>query len=90
MLKFEGQFKTGDVIRAYDFFPGRPDVADSFIIGRVVEDNNIEHGFKAYKVMQIEHIVAGEQIIEDRGTMAWIPMEVSFMEYDERIALANQ
>ncbi len=85
MLKFEGKFKVGEVIQAYDFMPGRSDVADSFIIGRIVEDDNMEHGFKAYKVMQLEHIVAGEQMISDRGTMAWIPMEVSIMEYDNRI-----
>ena len=49
MLKFEGKFKVGEVIQAYDFMP-RPDIADSFILGRVVDEYNVQQRFVAYKV----------------------------------------
>lgn len=84
MLKFEGKFKVGDIIKAYDFEP-MSDRPDSFILGKVVEEKNDEHGFAAYKVIQIKHVVFGNELTEDANTEAWIPHQVSFMEYDNRI-----
>lgn len=86
MLKFEGKFKVGQVIKAYDFMPipGRP---DSYIIGKVVDDYNVQHHFHAYKVDIIEHVVFGVADSRDVGTEAWIPMECMMLEYDNRIQL---
>lgn len=86
MLKFTGKFKVTDIIRAYDFEPmeGCP---ESYIIGEVLETDNFERGFRAYKVRQIRHIVDGKEDKDERGTTAWIPHQVSMLEFDERIQL---
>lgn len=84
MLKFEGKFKVGEVIKAYDFMPmsNRP---DSYIVGRIVDDFNVQHHVQTYKVEIIEHVFAGEIDHDETGTEAWIPHEVPILEYDNRI-----
>jgi hypothetical protein len=88
MLKFEGKFEKGDVIKAFDFMPmdGRP---DSFIIGKIIETDCVEHGYKSYKVVMYKHVINGKEYADEVGDVAWIPHEVSFMEYDNRITLAE-
>ncbi len=84
MLKFEEKFEVGQIIKAFDFEPS-PDRSESFIIGEIIDADNDEQGFMAYKVRQIVHIMGGKHYPDEVDTEAWIPMEVSFMDFDERI-----
>jgi hypothetical protein len=88
MLKFENVATVGDIIRAYDFKPcaGRD---DAFIEGVVIDANNNEQGFKAFKVkvtadkfLKFETEASKDNRI---GLEMFVPMETSFMEFDFRI-----
>jgi hypothetical protein len=87
MLKFEKLATVGDVIRAYDFKPmyGR---SDCFIEGKVISITE-ETGYKAYKVECINDFFDGKfrkGVRSSRvGKNVYVPMEVSFMEYDARV-----
>jgi hypothetical protein len=87
MLKFEKIATVGDVIRAYDFKPmvGR---SDCFVEG-VVESITNETGYKAYKITCMSDFFDGKfrkGVRSSRvGKIVFVPMEVSFMEYDARI-----
>jgi hypothetical protein len=87
MLKFEKIASVGDIIRAYDFKPmyGRP---DCFVEGKVVSVTE-ETGYKAYKIECINDFFDGKfrkGVRSSRvGKNVFVPMEVSFMEYDGRI-----
>lgn len=87
-LKFEGIANVGDTIRGYDFKPmvGRN---DCYVEG-TVEGMTTETGYKAFKVTCTKDVFDG---IENKrgekgsrvGKVVFVPMEVSFMEYDARI-----
>ena len=91
MLKFESAAKTGDTIRAYDFKPmvGR---SDCFVEGKVQGITN-EKGFKAFKITCTKDVFDGKEFTEIGykhlghrvGDIVFVPMQVSFMEYDARI-----
>lgn len=75
MLKFENIAKVGDIIRSYDFAGN----TEAYVEG-VVFDTNDNNGYKAFVVRCIKDTLdrrVGEEI--------YVPMEVSFMEYDSRI-----
>jgi hypothetical protein len=87
MLKFEKIASVGDIIRAYDFKPmyGRP---DCYVEGKVISITT-ECGYKAYKIEGINDFFDGKFRKGARssrvGKNVFVPMEVSFMEYDGRI-----
>lgn len=88
MLKFENVAKVGDVIRAYDFKPmvGR---SDCFVEGKVMSVDNSQ-GYKAYKILVSKDVFDNKEFTESgygsRVTKeVFVPMQVSFMEYDARI-----
>lgn len=87
MLKFEKVAEVGDIIRAYDFKPmyGR---SDCFVEGKVESVTN-EHGYKAFKITCINDFFDGKfrrGVRSSRvGKSVFVPMEVSFMEFDARI-----
>lgn len=87
MLKFENAAKTGQMIRGYDFKPmaGRN---DCYVEG-VVESISNEMGFKAFKVTCTKDVFDGKENAKGKGSrvgqIVFIPLEVSFMEYDARI-----
>ena len=88
MLKFAKIAKPGDVIRAYDFKPmaGRE---DCYVEGKVLELTNT-NGYLAFEIITTRDVWSGERLQEgDRGsrvgTLTYVPVEVSFMEYDARI-----
>lgn len=87
MLKFEKLATVGDVIRAYDFKPmvGR---SDCFVEGKVEAITN-ETGYKAYKITCMSDFFDGKFRKGVRTSRVakevYVPMEVSFMEYDGRI-----
>ena len=88
-LKFEGVAKVGDVVRAYDFKPmaGRN---DCFVEGVVEQVSNTEKGFTALKITTTKDVFDGATIAKNEkgsrvGKIVFVPLEVSFMEYDARI-----
>lgn len=87
MLKFENVAKVGDYIRAYDFKPMRGRM-DCYVEGDVLEITN-EQGYKAFKIKVRNDVFGGEMQEEEgqtrNGKIVFVPMEVSFMEYDSRI-----
>lgn len=90
MLKFAELANIGDVIKAYDFKPmeGRP---DCYMTGRVIAKGPVKHpelGVVMFHGYTIEIIDADEKTREARiGDTGYVPFEVDFMEYDERIEL---
>lgn len=88
MMKFESVAKVGDYIRAYDFKPmkGRTDV---FIEGTIEAVTN-EPGYKAFKVKCERDFCGNDGDLKAGdfsriGKTIFVPMQVSFMEYDARI-----
>jgi hypothetical protein len=85
MLKFEGQFKVGQKIKAFDFQP-MSDRPSSYIIGTVIEEKNTEHRFNAYKIVILKRVFAGVEEHDEVGDFGWVPHGVSkYNEYDERV-----
>ena len=88
MLKFANVAKVGDIIRAYDFKPmaGRD---DAFIEGVVIDANNNEQGYKAFKVkVTVDKFKKYETKVTARNRVeqiAFVPHQTSFMEFDFRI-----
>jgi hypothetical protein len=88
MMKFEGVAKVGDVIRAYDFKQmfGR---SDAYVEGIVENANCTEPGYKCYKITCVADFWDGKFRKGVRSSriakVVFVPMEVSFMEYDARI-----
>ena len=88
MLKFENIAKVGQTIRAYDFKPmiGR---SDCFVEGKVLAIDNSQ-GYKAFKIRVSKDVFDNKEFTESgygsRVTKeVFVPMQVSFMEYDARI-----
>lgn len=83
------QVQVGDVIRGYDFKPsqGRP---DCYVEGTVLDVNNQEQGYQAYKVRvtadKFDEAIDREPSADCRvGHIVYIPWRVSFMEYPGRV-----
>ena len=88
MLKFQNIAKVGQTIRAYDFKPmkGR---SDCFVEGTVLAIDNSQ-GYKAFKIRVTKDVFDGKEFTQSgyggRVTKeVFVPMQVSFMEYDARI-----
>ena len=88
MLRFENIAKVGQTIRAYDFKPmaGR---SDCFVEGKVLAIDNSQ-GYKAFKIRVSKDVFDNKEFIESgygsRVTKeVFVPLQVSFMEYDARI-----
>lgn len=87
------QVQIKDTIRAYDFKPmlGR---TDCFVEGEVLETNNTENGYQAYKIRVTRDVFDGREFNELAykevekhrvGDIVFVPWKVSFMEYQGRI-----
>lgn len=82
MLKFEG-LTVGTKIRAYDFQPmtNKEEYPDRFVEGDIVEAGFVpEAGAKMYTVN-----VTKDSAYKTAREVVYVPMQVSFMEYDNRI-----
>ena len=54
--------------------------------GKVVETNNTENGYSAFKIVVSKEVFSGEKVTDHFvGKFVYVPHEVSFMEYDGRI-----
>lgn len=94
MLKFESLAKIGDVIKSFDFKPmeGRPEY---FLTGIVTEKGSmykeIEEGRKVYiGEGYTVNVIGGDEEsvrIGRKNVTMYVPFEVDFMEYDERVTL---
>ena len=89
MLKFESLANIGDIIKGFDFKPmeGRPDM---FMTGKVIAKGPIKHpeyGMTMFHGYTIEIIGTDEDSKERIGDVGYIPFEVDFMEYDERVSI---
>lgn len=87
------QVKQGDIIRAYDFKPmvGRE---DCFIEGEVLETNNTNNGYPAYKIRVTKDVFDGVNLKGDHGIrvsqIMFVPWKVSFSEFQGRIMNLSQ
>jgi hypothetical protein len=87
MLKFENTAKIGDIIKAYDFKP-MSDRPDSFIVGKVVAKGEVKHpeyGVVMFNGFTIEITESSHENDPRVGDEGYVPFEVDFMEYDERV-----
>lgn len=92
MLKFENAANVGDVIKAYDFKPmaGRPDM---FLTGRILAKGSmykeLENGHKAYiGEGYTVQVIGGDAESVEMGRIGiemYVPYEVDFGEFDERV-----
>ncbi len=81
------EFKVlkGDTIRAYDFKPmlGRE---DTFIEGQVLETNNTEMGYQAYKILVTND--SWREGANDKGRIGiemFVPWRTSFSDFPGRV-----
>ena len=79
------QVQPGDTIRAYDFKPmtGRE---DCFIEGEVLDVNNTEMGYQAYKIRVTND--SWREDASDKGRIGvefFVPWRVSFSEFQGRV-----
>lgn len=81
------QVQVRDVIRSYDFKPmvGR---GDCFVEGEVLDVNNTENGYQAYKIKvtrdyfdDAEHTGLGSRI----GQIVYVPWKVMMGDYAGRV-----
>ena len=77
-LKFENKFNVGDKIKSQDFF-GKPEY---YIAGEIIRTETIR-GAKVYSIDIVEDTLDGSRV----GDFGYVTMEVSFMEFDNRITL---
>jgi hypothetical protein len=96
MLKFAELANVGDVIKAYDFKPmeGRD---DCFLTGRVIRKGSLYKGHlngdeivSVYLCEGYEVEVIGgdaESAPFRKGNTMYVPFEIDFMEFDNRVEL---
>lgn len=97
MLKFEALANVGDKIKAFDFKP-MPDRDDSYLVGRVVAkgacyadfDGRRVHVCDGYTVYVTDSRSGSDAFDMKRvGTEMYVPFEVDFMDYNERVTLVG-
>ena len=84
------EIQPGDTIRAYDFKPmlGRD---DCYIEGRVIDRNNTEQGFQAYKVVVTKDHFGSDRVSTVAGPDCrvgiemFVPWRTDFMEFQGRV-----
>ena len=88
-MKFEILAEIGQRIRSYDFYGNR----EYFIEGTVIAKGSIEsmegYTFEGYSILVDRDGFQTGPVGESRrvGDIGYIPFEVSFMEYDNRVEL---
>ena len=89
MLKFENIAQVGDIIKAFDFKP-MSDRPDHYIAGCVVEKGSVFHpemNVEMFKRYHIEVTHSSREGDERVGTICYVPFQLGFMEYDERVSV---
>ena len=93
-LKFEGKFKVGDQIKAYDFGPppanGEMETDMYHLIGTVIDECFVHpyEGYKAYKVVVTkDNGHGGDQDEYTRvGAIVTVPFQTMFYDGDDECA----
>lgn len=83
-LKYENLAEVGDTIRSYDFHG----VTNCYIEGIVMAKGLVfpqNPSVMVYEIVATKVIRSGINKEERVGTTYYVPMEVSFMEYDGRV-----
>lgn len=83
MLKFQDAAEIGDTIRAYDRKP-MIKIGDSYVEG-VVVDISSEMGYLAFVIKCNRDVRRGTLFPERVGQLVFVPMELTFLEFDCRI-----
>ena len=83
MLKFEG-IPVGTKVKAFDFRP-MEDRPDSYMVGYVIGKTTRNHA--KFLVLDLtKHIVFGRPVsIEGDEGIGYVPMELAWGEFDERV-----
>lgn len=87
MMKFENTAQVGDRIKSFDFEPmeGRE---DRFVVGEVVKKHEFGTVHEEILIPYSCYIVKCEESSHDQyelGQEVFVPYEVDFMEYEERV-----
>lgn len=84
-LKYEGKFKVGDTIKAFDFKPseGRP---DRYMVGTITDTAERE-GAKVYVIKVTDD--SGNELGGRVGKIGYVPMEVAYDDFDGRIIMQS-
>ena len=83
MTNFETTAQIGDTICAYDF-PGN---TERFLVGDVIEKGMTKAGFEGYTVEIFSD--SGKTTGGSCGDIGYIPFEMSFMEFEDRITVLS-
>ena len=80
MMKFESVAKVGEFVKAMDFMP-REGVEDSFVIGKILRKDS-RGGF----IVKCKFDTEGQRV----GEEVFVPFQMSFMEWDERVQYLSE
>jgi len=86
MLKFEGKFQEGEIIRSYDYEP-HDDEKACYVQGTItnVTDNAFDQGYKAYMIhVDVDTLSDKRSRV---GMEVAVPMQISLSEWDGRVTL---
>ena len=84
-MKFENTAQVGDTIKAFNFRP-MLDRPDSYIVGKVVRKGKIFHPtFNSYMYDGYEVEIQEGSTSGQLGETAYVPFEMSIMEFDDRV-----
>ena len=80
MMKFESVAKVGEYIKAMDFRP-MENRDDSFVIGKILRED-----YRGGFVVECRFDTEGQRV----GEEVFVPFEMSFMEWDDRVQYVSE
>ena len=80
MLKFESVAKVGQFIKAMDFRP-MEEREDSFVIGKILRED-----YRGGFMIECRFDTEGQRV----GAEVFVPFEMSFMEWDDRVQYVSE
>ena len=88
-MKFENLAEIGQRIRSYDFYGNRKHFIEGTVIAKGPIENSTGYIFDGYSILVDRDGFEEGPVGESRrvGDTGYVPFEVSFMEYDQRVEL---
>lgn len=80
MMKFESVAKVGEYIKAMDFRP-MENRDDSFVIGKILRED-----YRGGFMIECRFDTEGQRV----GAEVFVPFEMSFMEWDDRVQYVSE
>lgn len=80
MLKFESVAKVGEYIKAMDFRP-MENRDDSFVIGKILRED-----YRGGFIVECRFDTEGQRV----GAEVFVPFQISFMEWNERVQYVSE